>query len=339
MTKISQLTATTTLNTTDEFALARSGTNRKVAFSDLRNEISSFVGNTIFVDSIYGNDLTGEVENQAKPFATIAAAHAAGAAYWTGGTAPSLTNQITMNINGYFVEDVVIVSYYNYDLNGAIEGYLEDNTVVAVCSIYGSGTIGIKSGIAISLLAASQLIVKIDNIYGTVELVDSGSTIQIYDANMIATSTSSNFYRCIGAIKCYNCYITAVTAENIEFGDQGIYEFNNCSMASVSRRVVYPSTVNSNSTYLTFNDCYLLTAGTNLPTIEFRNASGTNPRLILKDCTLISNGSGNSIRAAQATNVYIYGSCQTNLTHDTGDVTLLVGTVANGRFLIDAAVI
>jgi hypothetical protein len=59
--------------------------------------------------------------------------------------------------------------------------------------------------------------------------------------------------------------------------------------------------------------------------------------LMLKDCTLIATGTGNSILAGAAQNVLIYGACEANIAVN-GNITLVVGTVANGRYLVSASV-
>lgn len=72
--------------------------------------------------------------------------------------------------------------------------------------------------------------------------------------------------------------------------------------------------------------------------------NATNPvtksggTLILDDCSLVSHATRDSISAATAQNVKIYGRCQSNKAID-ADVTLQVGTVANGGFVVSTDVV
>lgn len=330
--KISQLTSTTTPVTTDEFPLARSGGNRKITYANLKESLFSKFGQTVFVDNTYGNDVTGEVENPAKPFQSIFSAHAASAAFWTGATAPSSTNIITMKLKGTFSETVTMLSYHNYDISDSdVNGLWRDNGGVVFCQIYGKGSMLNLSANVIQLTAASNVFVDVYEIYGKIITTTGTLTVKadvIYNLDTIFAPTG-------GIITVQSPYILSLGGSTITASIAGTVTFSNCIF--LSNNEVLKTNTSTNAAVIKFENCYMKTSGTNFDVINLLTNTGSNITLTLKDCTLIANGTGNSIDAAQATNVYIYGSNQTNLTHDTGNVTLLVGTVANGRFLIDAA--
>lgn len=334
--KISQLTPTTTPSTSDEFALARSGGNYKITFDNIRKGIASYVGNTVFIDSDYGNDLTGAVESRAKPFATIGAAHTASAAYWTGGTAPSSTNIITFKIKGTFTETVTMLSYHNYDISDSdVNGVWRDNGVAAYCHIYGKGSMFNLGTSVVTITAASTILIDVHEIYGKIN-VTTGTVIcraySMYNSsdNLVTNSGGSVTILDVGSI-------LTISSAVFLTGTSGTTIFRRCQILSDNEILKTPTS--ANTSIVRFENCYMKTTGTNFDVVNLLTNVAGNVTLTIKDCTLIANGTGNSIDAAQATNVYIYGSNQTNLTHDTGNVTLLVGTVANGRFLIDAATI
>lgn len=342
---IPQLPAITDTQTTDLYHVVRASVDRQQTFEDLRSGVMSFSTKTIFVDSAYGSDLTGEVENPAKPFATIVAATTAGQAAFTGATAPSATEPVLMKINGYFTEDIGLVDYYNYDLgHSVVTGVLADNGVDATCIVYGQGTIG---SIGISIYAIdltgsnSNLTVHAKQIYGDM-LVTNSCFLYIY--NTILTQTNGMQFEIYGGTtRVYSCYMVNTSTHaslygNCQVGGAGYIEFYSCTMYSAKSCI---ETINTATTtgQVVLNDCYLKTTGTNFDCINITTSAGTSLSCTIKDSTLIANGTGNSIDAAQATNVKIYGRCQTNLTHDTGNVTLQVGTVANNGFIIDTNVV
>ena len=74
----------------------------------------------------------------------------------------------------------------------------------------------------------------------------------------------------------------------------------------------------------------------NLSTVYLTNNLGSV--LIFDDATLIGTNTGNCFYATSSKSAYIYSACQSNVSVN-GNVTLLVGTVANGRYLIDSNVI
>lgn len=168
MTKISQLTATTTPVTNDEFALARSGSNFKLTFDNLRKGISSYINNTVFVDSTYGSDLTGALENIAKPYATITAAQTA--AVTAGGEwaiiintgAYSDTNLGANFMNYYFMPGAQLTSADNCFI---------DNASSLVYNVYGAGKFtsngGTGEGICVLTGAASVVYFEGINAIGT----------------------------------------------------------------------------------------------------------------------------------------------------------------------------
>lgn len=294
------------------------------------------VAKTIYVDSLKGSDTAGQVENPLRPFATIAAAHTASAAYYTGGTAPSSSNIITIVIIGAFSETIQLKSFHNYDIERAtLTGGFSDSTVLGgvTCSIYGQGTI--SNAIAIFLSYASTVYVDVKSIDGAVSVSGSG-TLNIrakawsYSSSSLITFAAGTINVSDTVMSCtgYSMLVSNATG--------GAVKFVNCEMTG--NQEILKTVTGSNSSTAIFKFCKLKTTGTNYDTINLLTNTGSNLTLELYSCTLVANGTGNSIDAAQATNVKIYGSCETNLTHDTGNVTLQIGTVANGRFLIDTNV-
>lgn len=75
-------------------------------------------------------------------------------------------------------------------------------------------------------------------------------------------------------------------------------------------------------------------------------ASGANENAVLvtagtmsiKDLTLVTNGTGKSLYALGAVNVYNYGGCTATVAKD-ANVTLLVGTVGNNNFIVSTDVL
>lgn len=331
---IPQLTAKTSATTGDLFHLVRSNVDYKILYEDLVADINSRYGNTIFVNSVSGNNSTGEVENPAKPFQTLAAARTAGVAYYTGGTAPSSTNIITMDVRGRFSENISLVNFYSYNLNDSvITGTIIDIVGGVNCIIYGNGVIS-SSGTVVSLSYASALTINAYSVSGTYILSDTLAT--CYTDARYVTATNSNICNSgAGSLTFINADMSNTGAPLIQGAIIGTVIMIECSL--VSAQEIYKSPTGSNTSIITFRRCRLRTTGTNYDAINLLTNTGTNTTLTINDCTLIANGSGNSIDAAQATNVYCYGRNQVNLTHDTGNVTFLVGTVANYGFVIDAA--
>ena len=68
----------------------------------------------------------------------------------------------------------------------------------------------------------------------------------------------------------------------------------------------------------------------NLSTVYLTDNLGSV--LIFDDATLIGTNTGNCFYATSSKSAYIYSACQSNVSVN-GNVTLLVGTVANGRFI------
>lgn len=189
MTKISQLTATTTPVTNDEFALARSGSNFKLTFDNLRKGISSYINNTVFVDSTYGSDLTGALENIAKPYATITAAQTACVAatgQWTIVIATGTyvdTNLGANSMSYYFMPNVTLTSADNCfrdngsSINFKVLGYgnfvSSGGSGEGVCVLTGATSIVYFEGndcsgndLGFSVAAGSKMTVRIlNNIY------------------------------------------------------------------------------------------------------------------------------------------------------------------------------
>ena len=330
---VPQLTAQLSPATGDLLHIVRGGIDYKITYEDFISLIYGPTGNTVYVNSVYGDDATAQVENPAKPFLTIAAAHAASAAYWTGGTAPSAANIITFKIKGTFTENVTLKNYHNYDISDSdITGLIGDGGVSTNSIIYGNGSIAATSSNVLQATAASTIVVKIYSITGRIVPAHASAFINISGVQYMYVNNDNVFNLVDGTLWVDNCYITGFGQPVLLTGNEGTAIFRDCVFLSDNEILKTPTS--ANTSVIKFDNCYMKTTGSNKDTVNLLTNTGGNVALTLKNCTLIANGTGNSIDAAQATNVYIQGSCETNLTHDTGNVTLLGGTVANGRFLI-----
>lgn len=336
---VSQLTALTSPATGDLLHIVRSNVDYKILYENLVSDVNGLYGNTIFVDSINGNDSTGEVENPAKPFLTIAAAHTASAAYYTGGTAPTSTNVIVMKLRGTFSEDVLLRTYHNYDINDSIiTGKWYDSSIV-VCKVHGIGTLMANIGVSayvFNISYGSSITIYADIIVGTILTGHTDADVFVRARSL--SSTSYVFDIQDGRAECEYTDISAVGKPAIHIGESCRGIFSNCQITSDDNCIDTNSTA-SNTSVLTIRRCRVGTTKVNGHAISLTTNTGSSMSIKIISSTLVANGTGKSINAAQATTVDIHGACQTNLTHDTTDVTLAVGTVANGRFLIDAAVI
>ncbi len=104
--------------------------------------------NKVFVAK-NGSDATGLVQRLDLPFLTIAAARAAATAFWTGGTAPSATNRILIDVMpGYYTEGVILDNFVDYNLNDCVIerqsgnfGTIDDNNVSCNSIILGQAVI------------------------------------------------------------------------------------------------------------------------------------------------------------------------------------------------------
>ena len=335
---VPQLTEKTDTEDNDLLHIVRSNVDYKQKRSNFITNIKSRYGNTIFVNSVSGDDVTGEVENPARPFQTITAASTASAAYYTGGIAPSSTNIITMDIRGTFTEAISLINFHNYNLNDSYLTTAIFDVVGGVnCTIYGNAYITATGGTTIMSVAGPSVIyIKCKTMVGSFYMTNALATIDV-DCNIVSQTNNSITLITDGTITFRNASMTNSGASMFFMVGAGSVRVVECNCIS-NNEILKTSTVSSTAV-ATFRRSKLETSGTNFDTINLLTNTGTNLTLILNGCTLIANGTGNSIDAAQATNVYIYASCNTNLTHDTGNVTLLLGTVANGRYLIAAATI
>ncbi|MGZ7301732.1 hypothetical protein ACXWQI_09545, partial [Streptococcus pyogenes] len=70
------------------------------------------VGDTVFIDSVFGNDLTGQRQNALLPFQTLAAGLAAASAndliYVIAGTYTVLASLSSGSVQWYFEDGVVL---------------------------------------------------------------------------------------------------------------------------------------------------------------------------------------------------------------------------------------
>jgi hypothetical protein len=331
---IPQLTAKTSAEADDLLHIVRDNVDYKITYENFVADVNGRYGNTIFINSVTGNDITGEVENPAKPFATFAAARTASVAYYTGGTSPSSTNLITFDVRGTFSENISLLDFHSYNLNDSyITSNITDPSAVN-CTIYGNGTLT-SVGNVIFLAYGSSVSLYAKRVVGGFRLDDASAALRVVVYNIVTTGASTLTLNA-GNVTFFNAIISNTGAPLCQQGVAGSVLFRNCELTS-DQEVIKTGTA-SNSSSVIIRNSRLKTTGTNYDTINLLTNTGTNMYLSIMGSTLIANGTGNCIDAAQATNVRIYGACETNLTHDTGNVTLLVGTVANNRFVIDTNV-
>lgn len=74
-----------------------------------------YSGKAVYVDSVYGNDSSGSAFRQDLPYLTIAAARSAAVAL-----TPSATNRILIKVRGYFLQQIVLANYVDWDLTGCV---------------------------------------------------------------------------------------------------------------------------------------------------------------------------------------------------------------------------
>lgn len=176
--KISQLTATTTSTTGDEYALARSGANYKIDFANLSKAILSKEDNNAYVDATYGSDVTGTLENKAFPYQTILAAQTAAAAiggFWniviSTGTYTD-NNLGATGMNYHFMPYTYLTSANNC---------FRDNGVSIIFSVTGHGRFTSSGG-------------------GSNSVVNLTATSTVYFEGLNATSVGIGFTSSIASI-------------------------------------------------------------------------------------------------------------------------------------------
>lgn len=159
------------------------------------------VADTVFVDTIYGSNVTGLPERLDKPFATIAAARASAATL-----IPSPTKRIKIVVqSGTYLEQIVLDPYVDYDLGNSIIDlqagalYTIDDLGVAIDSIiYGNAQINRSTAGTLGCIrtqnAASILKVYCDQInlnVGTGTAIECTDGTQTITANHILLGTNS----------------------------------------------------------------------------------------------------------------------------------------------------
>ncbi len=168
------------------------------------------VKNTVYVMK-NGNNSTALVERMDKPFLTIAAARTAALAFYTGGSAPSATNRILIEVySGYYLEPIILDNFIDYDLRDSVVSQtatgdlISDNGVQVDSIIYGQANLfsvtaggSATRGIYISN-ASSSVIMNYSNLYmtGTSSSVIRGihckGTLDATFNNLTVTESSGN---------------------------------------------------------------------------------------------------------------------------------------------------
>jgi hypothetical protein len=162
---VPQLNAITSAAAGDLLHIVRSNVDKKIDFTDFRNSITSTTNNTVWVDAIYGNNATGALENQAKPYQTITAAQ-------TAAVAASGSWNIQIN-NGSYTDTNLGATLMNYIFApGAVltstTNCFRDNGVTIVFNVFGNGIFtctGTGTDAILNLTAAS--IVNFEGFYCT----------------------------------------------------------------------------------------------------------------------------------------------------------------------------
>lgn len=217
--------------------------------------------------------------------------------------------------------------------------YFEGNNITANGSLNPMNTISAQIG--------GSAWVKCNNIYHK----NAGNG--CINSSAISCSNGDSNYL---SVICNEIIVTpafgAPTAANIaccQIGASGSASTTNSTLIVVCNKATMFSTStthfaiqaqkNDVSNTATFKGKYVVNdnhAGLNNNCVSISSGVGVDSlaNLIFDGATLIANGTGESIKATAAKNVTIYGSCQANLAADV-NITLLVGTVANGRYLVD----
>lgn len=290
--------------------------------------------NTIYVDSVNGSDVTGVVENASLPFATINAANVASVTHLTA----TATDRVVFILRGYFNENIGLRNYHNYDINSSyINGYVLDSVFGAAvnCNIYGKGVLANAGNDGIVISYGSTIYINIYAITSTIRISGGGAIVDI-TADIISATSSPVAAITSGNTRIRNATVSSTGSNLVAQGVSGAIIFSNCQLSS-DNELLKTSTTASNSSTAEFRRCKLYTSGTNFDCVKLTTTAGGNVNMLFTDCAFVTNGTGACIKVAQATNVRIHGSCQSNLTYS-GAVTFLVGTVANGRFLVDTNV-
>lgn len=202
-----------------------------------------------------------------------------------------------------------------------------------------NGTTGLAMA-TISSQTGGKAYINCNNIYHT----NSGASAIECGALLCATESGPELY-----VKC-NKIIVSVAAANgttcCQVGRSGSATTASgvldvtCVEATITAAGASNNAITmedcDSATVATFRGKYRVVdgGGTNVSCVNNKTASGSAGKLILENASLIAIGSGKCITSNAAASVYVYGSCQANKAIDTAFViTLLVGTVANGRFI------
>ena len=170
-----------------------------------------YVGNTVYVDATYGDDLTGAVERLDLPFETIAAARAAlNVAYPVGARTGEVRYLVDVR-SGEYNEQIILDNYTDYNLNNSIIDVqagaiytIDDNNVACDSIIYGNATIMRSTAGSLGCIrtqnASTNLTVYCNQITGSrtalAEILCTNGTQNII-VNKSITSTSAG-----GVIQC-----------------------------------------------------------------------------------------------------------------------------------------
>jgi hypothetical protein len=239
-----------------------------------------------------------------------------------------------MVLIGYFDEDIAIRNYYNYDINKAyVNGTVSDAPYgsAVISRIYGSGTLDNVGNSTMFILYGSTVTINVYSILAKIEIGNASANIDV--TALICSATGASFTNVAsGTLTIRDADVSNTGTYLASQSVAGIVKFINCRLVS-DNEILKTNATGPNGSSAEFRRCKLLTTGTNKNCVEFTTNTGTNCSILFTDCTFVTNGTGACVKVAQATNVRIHGSCQSNLTYS-GSVTFTVGTVANGRFLV-----
>jgi len=291
------------------------------------------VENTVFV-SKNGNDSTGLPERLDKPFLTLAAARTAAVSL-----TPSSTNRILIKVEkGRYLEPIDLADFVDWDLGSSIidggeigRATIDDFTTIGGVNsiIYGFADIR-KTGFSSGASKSCVLIRR------------AASNVTIY-CNKIGSNVGGALEMTGGTlyVKCKELYSTAVSPDAFGTGMTGtstmtidadyIYANGTCignastgKLNVVAREIRTLVEVNNNTPvsgdYINIRNAKIVNENT-LPPVVY--VSGSNS--VLKDCVVVSLGTGYSISSVSAQNIRIYGTCYANTV--TNNITAIVSSV------------
>jgi len=277
------------------------GTNSFPPFSVSLSSLSpsSNVGNLIFVDSVYGNDSSGKLNDFGKPFST-----------YTAASVSATTNDLIVIRPGTYDEKIIlkdgvkIYAYPNVTFVGSYDTIITDDNVGVNAEIYGYMNINATCN------SGSTNVIYIQN---------TGTTLSMECGDIIVTGTSNS--RCL-----FN-----FSNQEVKIKAKDINSFTDNS----SETIRLQGNMSGNSTTIECHNvigrsaCFLINSLSNsnikvLNDIILKDATGSQPQ---RQPAIIFNGSGEIYIKAKKITTESYRAINSDL------------VTANGNLYVDADLI